>query len=787
MIDLDFTGQTLDGKYRLERELGRGGMGTVYLATHLGTERPVAVKIIAPQFMKRAEFVERFRREARAAGRLRHPNVVDVTDFGFAESRDGQVAYLVMEYLDGCTLGEILEEERNLPVGWTLDILEQVCSAVQEAHEQGIIHRDLKPDNIWLEPNQRGGYTVKVLDFGIAKLEEHFEGESEFIHRNHAGLPTYAATGRVTFSGLAGDGTMVGDGSSTLIAEASTIAQTSDHGTRAASPGTVHIEAIEPIASESKTAILEEYDRSNVDQDSVGTRVLNENRETDRSGEQPGSTGNSLFDSPTTAGLTRVGAVLGTPLYMSPEQCRGEHLDPRSDLYSLGVIAYQMLSGDTPFSGDLKDVMEAHKTLTPRPLRAKRVRRKMKMAIHSALAKDPDKRPQTAEAFASVLRSRSEGIFGLLRRALVIYSEHLPKFLMLTTFFYLPVALLTLLLVAFSFMQVTKVITEDQASFAMGVGGFALTLMSAFTATLTIGTIVWIVTQYLAVPLRPVRLRPALKEARRKWKKFAGSGVLVAIAPFVSAVAGAIAGCIIFGLIGLLLSPFTGLNAGTAIIAAVGASVGGAIAFFGGYVMFMLVTPVVMMESVRIRDAFWRSKLLTMRSMMTSAGAAAIMFLIPVVLASSLSLAVSLTARAIDPKTAKPPAAVVEQVDGAAGDPASISESEKKNGGLNIQFGKSRSINIGGDEEPNETDMRSHLKRTVLGSLIQIIWLPMQILVLSFSAIIVALLYLKTRLAGGESMNELIERFEDDEKPRKKWQERVRQRLIQSGRIPSKS
>ena len=173
MSDLDFTGQTLDGKYQMTRELGRGGMGTVYLATHLGTERPVAVKIIAPQFMQRAEFVERFRREARAAGRLRHPNVVNVTDFGFAETKDGQVAYLVMEYLDGCTLGEILDEEKNLPVAWTLDILEQVCSAVHEAHLQGIIHRDLKPDNIWLEPNQRGGYTVKVLDFGIAKLEEH--------------------------------------------------------------------------------------------------------------------------------------------------------------------------------------------------------------------------------------------------------------------------------------------------------------------------------------------------------------------------------------------------------------------------------------------------------------------------------------------------------------------------------------------------------------------------------------------------------------------------------------
>ena len=187
----DLVGQTLDGKYKIERQLGRGGMGTVYLATHLGTERPVAVKVIAPQYMERPEFVERFRREARAAGRLRHPNVVNVTDFGFAITDDGRAAYLVMEYLDGCTLGEILEEENNLPVSWTLDILDQVCSAVHAAHEQGIIHRDLKPDNIWLEPNQRGGYTVKVLDFGIAKLEEHRATDSaESIDISVAPNPT---------------------------------------------------------------------------------------------------------------------------------------------------------------------------------------------------------------------------------------------------------------------------------------------------------------------------------------------------------------------------------------------------------------------------------------------------------------------------------------------------------------------------------------------------------------------------------------------------------------------
>src|SRR5687768_11117501 len=167
-----YVGHVIDEKYRLERLLGRGGMGAVYLATHLGTARYVAVKLITPQFMANEEFVERFKREARAAGRLRHPNVVDVTDFGFGEVSNEPVAYLVMEYLDGCTLGDVLAEEDRLPLEWVVDILEQVCSAVHEAHEQGIVHRDLKPDNIWLEPNRLGGYRVKVLDFGIAKLAE---------------------------------------------------------------------------------------------------------------------------------------------------------------------------------------------------------------------------------------------------------------------------------------------------------------------------------------------------------------------------------------------------------------------------------------------------------------------------------------------------------------------------------------------------------------------------------------------------------------------------------------
>jgi serine/threonine protein kinase len=163
-------GEILDAKYRIDKQLGAGGMGNVYLATHLGTTRVVAVKVIAPRWAAEPQFLARFQREAQACGRLRHPNIVNVTDFGVAKAGGGDMPYLVMEFLDGQTLSDFQKANPRVSLMVVADILDQIGLALEEAHRHGIVHRDLKPDNVWLEPNGRGGFTVKVLDFGVAKV-----------------------------------------------------------------------------------------------------------------------------------------------------------------------------------------------------------------------------------------------------------------------------------------------------------------------------------------------------------------------------------------------------------------------------------------------------------------------------------------------------------------------------------------------------------------------------------------------------------------------------------------
>jgi len=419
-LDDFLIGERLDDKYLIERLLGQGGMGAVYKATHLGTTRAVAIKIIHRQLSSNQEFVERFRREAEASGRLRHPNVVDVTDFGFARTRSGPVAYLVMEYLDGCTLADVLEEERQLSSSWTVDILDQVCSAADEAHRLGIIHRDLKPENIWLEPNRRGGYTVKVLDFGLAKLGDRAE---------IAPAPAGA---------IAADGV-------TLI----------------------HL-SFETIG----------------------------------------------------AGLTRVGSAMGTPLYMSPEQCRGESLDARSDIYSLGVIAYRMLTGETPFTGDPGELIRLHCTGEPPPISEKnpRVPKRTASLVMAALAKSPTARPDSAAGFASALRASAEGSGSLLRQAVSLYSEHFPAFLKISLLAHAP-------LIAF----VVGFVLWDRPSesFSPAVRAVAgplifLTIIAAnLVAYATVSALtVPIVVQVAIAPLRQVRPGMAFATLKRRWQIF---------------------------------------------------------------------------------------------------------------------------------------------------------------------------------------------------------------------------------------------------------------------------
>jgi len=488
----------LDNKYQVEQLLGKGGMGEVYRATHLGTKRTVAVKVIHPQLSAYDQFVARFRREAEAAGRLRHPNVVDVTDFGIAQTTNGPVAYLVMEYLDGCTLAEIVAEEGALPIAWVIDILEQVCAAVEEAHRAGIIHRDLKPDNIWLEPNGRGGYTVKVLDFGLVKL-----GDREEIGR--ASTPINA------------DLSEIGEESATLI---------------------------KPISIQDES-------------------------------------------------LTALGSVMGTPSYMSPEQCRGEHLDTRSDIYSLGVVAYRLLTGETPFSGSPHEVIELHKTAEPPPIREKnrKLPRKMARIVMSALAKDPARRPRSAAGFAAALRASWEGPSHLLRHAFALYSEHFPTFFKIALIGYAPFTLLALANVL-NLIDGSRFTQTQLMTFAIGLFvTMVVTLLFAyfFVSAATVPVVV----QLMIAPLRPVRIGTAMTALKRRWRIFALTSLLV----------------LTMILLGLILFVVHG------VIAAL---------------IFGLYAPVEIMEQHGVRGTLRRSRMLSRRALGTVLVITLVQFALPV-------------------------------------------------------------------------------------------------------------------------------------------------------------
>ena len=338
-------GRVLDGKYRIESCLGTGGMGSVLLATHLGTERRVALKVILDRLAQDDEFVERFQREARAAGRLRHPIVVDITDFGTTQVDGARVVYLVMEFLEGASLARVLEQEGRLSLEQVVELTGQLCSALQVAHEKGILHRDLKPENLWLVPDERGGSWLKILDFGLARIYDPLERMQQEKARGT----------RVDVAG--------GPPGPTVLP---------------AAPGTM--------------------------------------------------TGGGREGAGLSANLTEVGTVLGTPAYMSPEQCRGEQdLDARSDLYSVGVILFQMLGGELPFRGDSLALLHQHLSVAPPELRKLRpdVGKRVATLVGDCLSKAPGGRPESAAHLAARLEAATVTQPILMSRALRGYAQNL--------------------------------------------------------------------------------------------------------------------------------------------------------------------------------------------------------------------------------------------------------------------------------------------------------------------------------------------------------------------------
>lgn len=652
----EYVGEVLDEKYRLEHLLGKGGMGAVYLATHLGTERYVALKLISPQFMRNNEFVERFKREARAAGRLRHPNVVDVTDFGFADVKAGRVAYLVMEYLDGCTLGDVLAEEKRLPLEWVADILDQVCSAVHEAHQQGIIHRDLKPDNIWLEPNRLGSYRVKVLDFGIAKLGQASAPQLDddpavTIIDDVAGAPSLTAAQLET---------------DTLMRPVGDEASTQHFKVKAEAVGTV-------VKGPLTNPLLNQTEHAT---DEDGTLLFDQETP---SGRHPAH----QTTSPPAAALTRVGAIMGTPLYMSPEQCGGGKVDTRSDIYSLGVIAYQMLAGEPPFAGNTSAVMRAHREEKPKDLfeRGIKIPKRAARVVMSALSKNPAERPQTAFAFASALRAQSEGVGALYRRAFALYSEYFPKFLKLSLIAHIPMIVTSILLIG-AFLWYKHWPPVGLWNNVIVICTIAILSLLKFVATTVSAAVISgvtaiIIVQLTAAPLRPVKLREAFVLLRKRWRPFLKTMIRVTLWIFLGII--------------LLIIP--------------------------GMVMWMrysLYAPVVLIEGLQGKAAMRRARELASRSWKTVIVVAILQFLIPAIVSSLVGF-------------------------------------------------------MAGRSKVEKNSISAQVFQQVLDMV--------NIFVIPLISIVPALLYVKMRQLGGESLAHVWTQIEEAEGKQTVWQQRMRTRL----------
>ena len=278
----------LDGRYQLEMRLGQGGMGVVYKAHHVFLKTNHAIKVILPDLVGNdPSLATRFRQEAMAAAAIRHPNIIAVTDYGLI---NGIMPFLVMEFIPGRSLHDLLEAEGKFSAARALEVMTVVAAGVGAAHQRGIVHRDLKPLNIMIEDDKPLAEAIKILDFGLAKIKS---------------------------------GDLLG---SFLVAQ--------------------------------------------------------------------------------TTGM------IGSPLYMAPEQWSDEEPDRRADIYSLGIVLYQMLAGNVPFEGTaVPTIMKKHLMTPPPPFTAFGVvvPPRVERVVRHALEKDPQQRPSTVDEFIRELRAAVMG------------------------------------------------------------------------------------------------------------------------------------------------------------------------------------------------------------------------------------------------------------------------------------------------------------------------------------------------------------------------------------------